>query len=189
MTSNFHDQAENLEEQFFRRQDKELIDKLAKLKRSTDSKEALARVSGITDPKVLERLVELEMTPEALVALAVVPLVEVAWADGEIQPKERQAVIDAARSLRHGADPIAPQVLESWLDKKPDPKLLSTWQLYVEGLCQNLTPAERERLREQILGHARQVAQSAGGILGLGSKVSQAEEKILARLAQAFDGA
>jgi hypothetical protein len=187
MTNDFHDRAENLEEQFFRRQDKELIEKLAKLKRSTDAKEALARVSGVTDPKVLERLVELEITPEQLVALAVVPLVEVAWADGEIQAKERQAVIDAARSLRHGAEPLAPGMLESWLDKKPDPKLLSTWQLYVQGLCASLTPDERGRLREQILGHARQVAESAGGILGLGSKVSQAEEKILARLAKSFE--
>ena len=186
MTSNYHDGAENLEEQFFRRQDKELIEKLAQIKRSTDAKEALARVSGLTDPKVLERLVQLEITPEILVALTVVPLIEVAWADGEIEPKERKAVVEAARSLRHGAEPIAPGVLESWLDKKPDPKLVSTWQVYVQGLCTSLTPAERERLREQIVGHARQVAQASGGILGLGSKISASEEKVLARLAKAF---
>ena len=183
-----NERADNLEEQFFREQDKKLIAKLAELSRTASAKEALARVSGISDAKVLERLVELGITPELLIAMAVIPLVEVAWADGEISPKERQAVLDAARSLRKGAEPIAPGMLEAWLERRPDAKLLSSWQLYVQGLCASLQPQERERLRDQIVGHARQVAESSGGILGLGNKVSAAEERVLAKLSKAFAG-
>jgi hypothetical protein len=41
--------------------------------RGEDNREALAKASGITKPAVLNKLMELEVRPEALAALAVVP--------------------------------------------------------------------------------------------------------------------
>jgi hypothetical protein len=47
--------------------------------------------------------------------------------------------------------------------------------------------ADRNRLKSELLGRARRVAEAAGGFLGLGSKVSRAEEAILTELAAAFE--
>jgi hypothetical protein len=50
-----------------------------------------------------------------------------------------------------------------------------------------LDPQARQRLRDEVMGRARAVAEAAGGFLGLGRKVSAAEEAVLRELAQAFD--
>jgi hypothetical protein len=50
-----------------------------------------------------------------------------------------------------------------------------------------LGESERESLKNQILGRARSVAEATGGFLGLGSRISNEEEIILAELAKAFE--
>ena len=42
-------------------------------------------------------------------------------------------------------------------------------------------------LKSDLLGRARTVAEAAGGILGLGSKVSKSEQAMLEELAHAFE--
>ena len=79
------------------------------------------------------------------------------------------------------------RLLESWLDHRPDGRLLEVWGTFIIGLCAELGESERESLKKQILGRARSVAEATGGFLGLGSKVSSEEEVILAELAKAFE--
>jgi hypothetical protein len=61
------------------------------------------------------------------------------------------------------------------------------WTQYVKALSENLDTAERNTLRHDVIGRAREVAEAAGGFLGMGSKISQAEQKMLERLESAFD--
>jgi hypothetical protein len=49
-----------------------------------------------------------------------------------------------------------------------------------------MTPSERQPLRDAVLRQAREVAEAAGGFLGLGSKVSASEQAVLDDLARAF---
>ena len=58
---------------------------------------------------------------------------------------------------------------------------------YIGALTQSLSVDASDRLRDEVLGRARQVAKEAGGFLGLGSKVSADEERVLAELEKAFD--
>jgi hypothetical protein len=49
-------------------------------------------------------------------------------------------------------------------------------------------PAQvREALRPDVLGRAREVAEAAGGFLGLGSKVSDDERRVLGELERALE--
>jgi hypothetical protein len=57
----------------------------------------------------------------------------------------------------------------------------------VQQLCAQIPPAEQHALRDELIGRARHVAEAAGGFLGLGNKVSSAEEAVLEKLAGAFD--
>ena len=80
-----------LEEEFFRKEDQRLTAKLRELKAKEASREELSRISGIRNTAILDRLVELGIHAETLVALSIVPLAEVAWADGAIDAKEEQS--------------------------------------------------------------------------------------------------
>lgn len=178
--------ARTLEDRFFLEQDRILIEKHRELKRMQESRQALSAVSGVTNEKVLQRLVELDIQAETLASLAVVPLVEVAWADGRIDDREREAIkrASAESGLAKGSPDF--ELLDRWLSHRPGPELLEAWHHYVQGLCELLTPEEKEALRADFVGRARRVAEAAGGFLGLTSGVSAGEQRILDRLDSAF---
>lgn len=175
-----------LEEEFFRRREQALIEKMRQEQQRRELTEALSEASGIKDPEVLRKLVDLGIQPRTLAPLALVPLVEVAWADGSIARQEREAIVKAAHEagLEKGSAGFA--LLESWLEERPDPRLRQVWLEYVRALCQVLDDAGQKRLRDEVLGRARAVAQAAGGILGFGRKISPAEEEVLRELETAF---
>jgi hypothetical protein len=65
--------------------------------------------------------------------------------------------------------------------------LLETWKTYVKRLWGRFTSEERWRMRENLLGSAREVAEAAGGFLGLTSKISAAERRVLEELEKMLD--
>jgi hypothetical protein len=176
----------NLEDAFFLQQDKILMDKFHQFETIKKTKESLAKVSGITNPEVLQKLVELDIQPDLVASLALVPLVEIAWADGKIDANEKEAVLKADAQLFTKDSPDM-AVLKQWLEHKPGPELLIAWKEYIKGLCQQLTSKQKVSLKSEVIGHAREVAEAAGGFLGLGSKISKAEQKMLDQLEAAFD--
>jgi tellurite resistance protein len=167
-------------------QDQQLLQDFRKRMEKIDRRDQLIQVSGIHDEAVLDRLIELDINPETLAAMSVVPLVSVAWADGEIQTKEREVIISAAKDA--GIEPKDGRypVLEHWLKKHPGPEMVEAWKHYIQGLCKKLSPKEIEELKHDLLDLARNVAQAAGGFLGLGNKISAAEQNVLDDLTQAF---
>jgi hypothetical protein len=183
----FGDRRRALEEEFFQRENEKLRAQLRAKMQTQAHREGLARASGISHPEVLEHLVKLGLDAETVIALGLVPLIDVAWADGRMAEKERLAVLSAAREK--GIDDASPAglLLAGWLSAPPPPKLREVWIDYVRALCQKLDPTERSELRDDLLGRARAVAEAAGGFLGLGSKVSSAEQRELARLEAAFE--
>jgi hypothetical protein len=178
--------ARMLEDRFFLDQDRVLIEKHRELKKMEESRQALAAVSGITNQQVLQHLVELKVQAETLASLAVVPLVEVAWADGRIEADERAAIMRASAESGIAQGSPDHDLLERWLARRPEPELLEAWKRYTEGLCELLAPEERESLRAELIDRARRVAEAAGGFLGLTSKVSDAERRVLDSLEAAF---
>jgi hypothetical protein len=174
-----------LEEAFFLAEDQRLIEKHRALKEMQEGKQALAEVSGITNDVVLEKLVSLGTTPQTVAALAVVPLVEVAWADGEVDDQERQAILQALVGSGVAPGGIEHQLVETWLARRPGPQLLATWQQYVHGLCEKMDDTEREAFREEVLKSTLSVAEASGGFAGLW-KVSATEREMIEQLKAAF---
>ncbi|HUT13994.1 MAG TPA: hypothetical protein VMY37_02470 [Thermoguttaceae bacterium] len=175
-----------LEEQFFHERDRELLQALREKTAAKERKQALAEASGITDEDLLGQLDKLNLGPETLAALSLVPLIAVAWADGKMDAKERQAVLAAAEQKDIQADHPGHQLLEGWLQRPPDKKLLKVWKDYVAALGETLSESARSALKQDLLGRARAVAEAAGGMLGLGSKVSKSEQAVLAELEEAL---
>ncbi|HEY3802717.1 MAG TPA: hypothetical protein VGL61_08905 [Kofleriaceae bacterium] len=174
-----------LENQFY---DKENNDKIAAMKAKLDSqgsKDELRKVSGMTDDAVLEKLVHLKLTANTIAALSLVPLIQVAWADGTVQDNERTAILQGAhgKGLDKGSPGYA--LLESWLAKRPSDELIEAWEAYIKALVGQLSDEQNRLLKNQIVGFAKMVAASAGGFLGIG-RVSASEEKVLGRIEAAF---
>jgi hypothetical protein len=63
--------------------------------------------------------------------------------------------------------------------------LFATWGAYATELAAQLGTDQRAALRAEIVGRARVIAESAGGMLGLG-RVSDAEKRVIAALEKPF---
>lgn len=176
---------EALEEAFFKKAEQEQVakyrDKLSKQK----TIEELREISGMENETVLGHLVDAGITGDTMAAIALVPLVHVAWSDGALEPRERDAILHAAEHKGIGADAPARELLEKWLEDKPADDLFDAWRDYVGGLEKHLDAEQLAELREQIVAFAREVARAAGGFLGIGS-VSDSETRAIDEIAAAF---
>ena len=184
-TESFMATGRSLEEAFFLEQDRDLIERKAQLHRMEKTKEALASVSGIRDQGVLEQLVRLGVGAETVAALAVVPLIEVVWADGHVDEEERQVVLDHAKKQGILPGNIEHALLERWLSHRPGDGVLAAWQHYVEALCDRMDVAQRAALKSELLREVRAAAEASGGFLGLGT-ISAAEKAVLEKLEGSF---
>lgn len=183
----FAERERSLEEQFFARQSEELKRRLREAHEKDKMREELRRIAVVTDEQTIDRMIELGISVDTWAAISLVPLVEVAWANGTVDVKERTAVMRAAEA--NGVVPASPahQILDKWLEHRPDARLLKAWGEYIVDLCVALTPEEKRGLRDELLARARAVAEASGGFLGLGNKVSPEEQVVLDALAKAFD--
>lgn len=176
-----------LEEAFFLEQERKILERQRTRCLLEKTRRDLAAASGIRNEAVLDQLVALQVRPETVASLALAPLVEVAWCDGEVTEKERQAVLAASHHAGATQQSMDHELLSQWLTHRPGPQLFAAWEQYVKGLCELLPADDRRALQCEILEHCRQVAAASGGVLGLGA-VSSAEKTTLARIAAAFGG-
>jgi len=181
------DRERALEESFFAKQNEKLRAALRRKEEQRATREELEQVSGIADTEVLDRLVELDISGQTWTAISVVPLVEVAWANGNVDDKERRAVLAGAEANGIVAGSPSHELLEGWLRTRPDGRLLQAWGEYMVGLCARLAPSEVHGLRDEVMGRARAVARATGGFLGMGDRISPEEEVVLNELGKAFD--
>lgn len=175
----------SVEDMFFFQKDQRLMEAREALRRLQETKENLAKVSGIRNDEVLDKLIALQIRPETLATLFAVPLIEVAWADGDMDEKERNKLFLFAEKAGLRKKSIDPTVMATWLKKRPDPALMDAWVQYIQALCQQLSGDERQALKSEVLTDACAVAQAAGGILGFG-KQSTVEHTVLNRIEAAF---
>jgi uncharacterized membrane protein YebE (DUF533 family) len=177
-----------LENDFFSRQDEALLQRMREADRIKSRRAALASSTGISDDAVLDQLLALNLDAQTLIALAMVPVALVAWADGSLDPKERDAIHEAAREVALTRSPDARSLLAAWLAAPPSKTLADAWRSYVQAVSAKMTLDARAALKRETLERARRVAEAAGGFLGLGNRISDAEARVMEMLGEAFDG-
>lgn len=77
-------------------------------------------------------------------------------------------------------------MLTGWLKKAPGESVTQAWVDYIHALKASASPETVERVKQSVLQRAHEVADAAGGFLGMG-RVSAKESGILQRLEQAFE--
>ena len=169
----------DLEDAFFVRENARLLEGMRRKADEKARRQQLSDVVQVKDEAFLDRLVAMGITPATVLALRLIPLVFVAWADGHLDEKERAAVLRAAKAGSGGAEEATERLLADWLSHKPQPRLLDLWREYVSHIWAHFTRDEQLKMRQNVLRSTREVAEAAGGFLGLTSKISPEERKVL----------
>ncbi|PQO47981.1 hypothetical protein C5Y93_00920 [Blastopirellula marina] len=165
----------------------ELWDRLWEQIQEEEQVAELKRATGIQDEALLKHFVDIGVNAENLTAMALYPLMAVAWSDGFMQLEEKAAILQAALDLHVEKGHASYDVLENWLDHAPSEKCMELWQAYVRAIRESLSPEQDKAFRDETIGRARKVADATGGILGrFGDRISDKEEKVLQELDSAF---
>ncbi len=175
-----------LEDSFFAMENARLLEKLKKKEAEAVKRQAFKDIANIENDALIEALIELEIEAHTIAALSIFPLVAVAWADGEIQAKERKAILKAAAEggIEAGSDNFA--LLENWLNHKPGPELFATWKEYAQAIEERLDSVVGNELKERLMTRTTAIAEAAGGFLGIGA-ISSAEQGVLDELEHALE--
>jgi tellurite resistance protein len=114
--------------------------------------------------------------------VALLPLVRVAWADGRVQPAERELIIEIA--TRHDLfGPGDREVVEEWLSEHPSDFFLDTTERVLRELAKlAVFPDARD-----IVDQCWALAEAAGGLFGTSLFAIGAEERAaIEEMAQAL---
>jgi hypothetical protein len=184
----FGDRRRSKEEEYFRKQEQELIEKLRQRGREEAARRRMAERTGVADEEVLRDLEALGYTPETVMLLHLVPLLQMAWAEGSVSDRERHLIIEAARARGIDKDSPADHQLASWLASRPSDELFEKTLRAIGAILQARPPEEREANQRDLLSRLTAIASASGGILGFG-KVSPEEQQVLARISQEIERA
>ena len=178
-----------MEGAFYAHRDHELLDRLKEQLEREDLKQALAEATGVENEEVLDLLVSYGARPETLAAVFLIPLIAVAWADGRVDSREREALVRAFKKKGATATSFGKTMLEGWLETKPDPGLFDAWCQFIEEAAKEFPPEEMQKLADEVIRQTIAVAEAAGSFLGITSGISPQERAVIDRVRAAFQGA
>jgi hypothetical protein len=134
-------------------------------------------------------LEELRVPRDAYRVVTLLPLVYVAWADGRIQPAERSLILRIAGECGLLANGGA-EALEHWLTEPPSRDQLRADLAALNELARSdrsLAAGFGADEHQLLLAWCQDVADAAGGLLGLRSARRDAELDALKTIAAALD--
>lgn len=176
------DEVRKREEEYFRRKDRELIERMRQTAAAAAAKKTLEDATGIHDAAQLEDLHALGFTPETLPLLPLVPVLQVAWAEGGVSEAERALIVDLARSRDIAAGSAADVQLQEWLQHRPSDETFRKAGRLIGAVLDQPVGAEMQLNADDLLKYCEQIAQASGGLFGIGS-VSAGEKAVLQQIA------
>ena len=177
----FAERGRSLEEEYFHRKERELIDKMRVRAAADEQRRRLGEMAGVADEEVLRDLQELGYTPETVMMLYLVPVIQIAWAEGGVSQKERDLIVKAARSRGITEGTPCDQQLNIWLTTRPSDEMFEKSLRAIRTLLQAQSSDAREASEKDLLSLATAIASASGGIVGFGA-VSAEERQILSHI-------
>ena len=184
----FGDRRRAKEDEYFYRQEQELMEKLRQRNQEEATRQRMAERSGVADEEILQDLQALGYTPETVMLLHLVPLLQMAWAEGSVSDRERELILEAARSRGIDKDSAADRQLAAWLDNRPSEELFDKTLRAIGAILQSQPSAAHDASEQDLVARLTAIASASGGILGFG-KVSPQEQEVLARITKEMERA
>jgi hypothetical protein len=180
----FKNRCRSLENAFFSDQDQKLIRELQDKLSAEEAVSKLQAETGIKDTSTLKALHDLGITPGALSAFRIFPLIAVAWADGTLDPQEATTVrMIAERYVSQGS--AACSLLDRWLKEKPSAEMLAAWESSSEAVFSSIGTQQSASLKTQLVDEIGEVARASGGVLGFVA-TAKSESDLIARIKRAL---
>ncbi len=149
------------------------------------TRRGMSERTGVADEEILRDLQALGYTPETVMLLHLVPLLQMAWAEGSVSDSERDLILEAARARGVDKDSAADRQLAAWLTDRPSEELFEKTLRAIGAILQLRSSEERDASEKDLVTRLTAIASASGGILGFG-KVSPQEQEMLARITQAM---
>lgn len=177
------DREKAMEADYFRKENEKLLEKLRQGAKLDDIAKALADKLQVDNQELLARVRALGITLENAPALFLTPLVQVAWAEGSVGNREREAVLRIARQRDVEEDSPAYAQLVEWLKVRPSDALFDVGLEVIKYGLAVLPPKEMEERIVRLIDACHEVAAASGTelarLLGLGDGVSRVEAHML----------
>jgi tellurite resistance protein len=177
--------AKTLEEAFFFRMDQDVITALQRKLTLNDKLKAFQDVTGIRNKSQLLGLIDAGFDLPTLIAFTWVPLVYVAWADGQIDPQEKTAIFKTLNSKGISPETVALMTDHEWFRQRPDNGLWNIWRQFTAAVMKHQPTDLRNELMDEIVTLCYVVANASGGAAGAGA-VSERESRVVDGVAQSF---
>jgi hypothetical protein len=176
-----------LEEEYFRRREQELVEKIRKAAQEKRERDGLAEKTGLTDPALVAEVQELGFTSETIGLLPLVPVLQVAWAEGGVSPEERAQILALARARGIADGSAAHAQLLAWLETSPTADTFAKATRLISAVLAADGAVASDLTVGDLVAYCEKVAAASGGLLGFG-KVSNEEKAMLAGIASALKG-
>jgi hypothetical protein len=179
------DQARKREEDYFRKRDRELIERMRQAAAADQTRRDLEAKTGLHDPALLADLQELGFTPDTIGLLPLVPIVEVAWVEGGVSDAERKLIVGLARSRGIAEESAAGRQLSDWLSRRPSADVFARATRLIRAMLDRPGEAGGDLSPDDLIKYCEQIAAASGGILGIG-RISAEERETLSKIAAAL---
>jgi tellurite resistance protein len=173
------------EDDYFRKRDRELIERMRQAAAAERDRSELSAKTGLDDPALLGELQDLGFTPETLPVLPLVPIVQMAWAEGGITPAERTLLIKVARERGIAEGSPADALLAGWMARKPTSDVFEKATRLIRAMLASGAPDTPTMSAEDLIKYCESIASASGGILGIG-RISADERATLSEIANAL---
>ena len=186
----FEERKHALEEGYFRKKEQELIGQLRERAEKENERLEMGTTLGTTDADILVTLQEVGYTQATVSVLHLVPLVQVAWADGNVSKSERELIMEAAQARGVETGSEAYEHLTGWLNERPSEEFFARTLSVIGALLQMSPSEQRETDKRDLVSYCTKVAEVSGGLIGFvsrRSRVSKEERELLERIAAKLD--
>jgi hypothetical protein len=176
-----------LEEEYFRKKDRELVEKMRKASEEGLARQELGKATGLSDPAVLQELQSLGFTPETVPLLPLVPVLQVAWAEGGVTAEERASLLKLARARGIAEGSGADRQLAAWMTQRPGDAVFAGAGRLIRALLDAGSSSLGSLSADDLVKYAEDIASASGGLLGFG-RISAEEKSLLATIAAELKG-
>jgi len=153
--------------------------RLEKAAKRMAERRGIATTLATDDVSLVERIHSLGFTDDSARVFDLLPLILVAWADGRVQRSERASILAIleARGIQQGSD--ASVFVETLLELPPSDSFI---EVSLE-LLRDLSKTKGD-LGVSVVDMCVRVAEASGGILGIGSPISDDEHELMLSVAE-----
>ena len=148
------------------------------------AREELRIRTGLPDP-ALQELESLGFTPETVSLLPLIPVLQVAWAEGKVTDAERAVLLDLARARDIEEGSAADRKLKEWLAHKPTEKVFASAGHLIAAMLSG--PSAMNLSADEVVNYCEVIASASGGMLGI-HPVSSEERALIASITSELKG-